>query len=308
MKTIFITATIVLMSLAANAQQEHSFTNYFEVNPYYNPAATGNEETQNITGLFRKQWVGLAGSPMSGGILYDRRLDKLNMGLGGFVFTDFIGVTMMNSIVANYSYRLKLNDKHTLAFGVDAGVDIYTTDHDRLVYWDEDEMFDNQQGTNVVPHIGAGVQYSTENLYVGFSVPRLVNFNNNSPISIKAQDLPSIVSNYYLNFGYRFDLNSQFKMQINALGKYTGNVMPQGDLNAMVTYNNMIGLGVGYKSLGFATTYLHYTYQNVVTIGYGFDFTLTRVANYSNGSHEILVKYRLPNKSKKKKEAAASFK
>ena len=300
MKSILITTAIVLSSLSANAQQEHSFTNYFEVNSYFNPAAAGAEKGQSFTGLFRKQWVGLAGAPMSGGVLYDARLDRLNMGLGGFVFTDFIGATNVNSVVANYSYTLKLGDNNRLAFGVDAGADIYTTDYDRLVYWDDDVMFDNQKATNVLPHVGAGVHYSTDKAYVGVSVPRLINFNNRSPISITAENLPSIVSNYYITMGYKFDMGDQFRMQINGLGKYTSQVKPQGDLNLMVTYKSMIGLGVGYKSLGFGTTFLQYTYANILTVGYAFDFTLTRVANYSTGSHEVMIKYRLPVKKNSK--------
>lgn len=116
-------------------------------------------------------------------------------------------------------------------------------------------------------------------------------------MSISAESLPSMVSNYYFTFGYKSDLNDEFQMQVNTLGKYTAHVMPQGDINVMTTYNNMIGLGVGYKSLGFATTYLQYTYDDVVTIGYAFDFTLSEIAKYSNGWHEILIKYRLPNRN-----------
>lgn len=304
MRNLF-TYIVCLTAFSGWAQQEYSFTHYFDLNPYYNPAATGTEGTQNISGLFRKQWAGLPGSPLTGGVLYETALDKYDMGLGGFVFTDVIGATLWNSVVANYSYSLDLNETQKLAFGIDAGVDIFSTNYSRLVYWDDDVMFDQQKATEVVPHIGAGIQYYTENLYVGISVPRLVNFNNDNPLSISAQTLPSIVSTYFLNFGYRFDLNDQFQMQINTLGKFTGHVLPQGDVNVLTTYNKMIGLGVGYKSLGFATTYLEYTYDEVVTIGYAFDFTLTKLANYSSGSHEVLVKYRLPQG--KRKNTNASF-
>lgn len=303
MKNLIILSTIVLAGFQLKAQQEHSFTNYFEMNSYFNPAATGTDGDHNITGLFRKQWVGFAGTPMSGGVLYDKNLNDYNMGVGGFVFTDFIGALMTNSIVANYRYTLKLNDEHNLAFGLDAGVDIATTDYDRLVYWDNDVMFDNQKATRVTPHIGTGVHYFTDQYYVGISIPRLVNFNNDNPIAINAESLPQIVSNYYLTAGYKFDINDDFKMQVNLLGKYTPRVLPQGDLNVMCTYNNMIGLGIGYKSLGFGTTFLQYTYDNVVTIGYAFDFTLSEMSNYSSGSHEILIKYRLPSK----KASTSSF-
>lgn len=303
MKNI-LTFIVLLAGFSGFAQQEYSFTHYFELVPYYNPAATGTEGTQNISGLFRKQWVGLPGSPMTGGVLYDTQLSKYDMGLGGYVFTDVIGATLWNSIVANYSYGLELDDRQVLSFGVDAGADIFTTNYDRLVYWDDDAMFDQPQRTDVVPHIGAGIQYSINDLYVGVSVPRLVNFNNPDPLSISAASFPSIVSNYYLTFGYKFDLNDDFSMQVNTLGKFTNHITPQGDLNVMARYRNMFGLGAGYKSLGFATTYIEYTYDNVVTIGYAFDFTLTQLSNYSSGSHELMIKYKLPTS---KKKSASSF-
>ena len=64
----------------------------------------------------------------------------------------------------------------------------------------------------------------------------------------------------------------------------------------MGVYNKMIGLGVGYKSLGFASVFLQYTYDDVVKIGYAFDFSLNEMAKYSNGTHEIMIQYMLPKK------------
>lgn len=298
MKNLILTTIISIIGLGTIAQQEYSFTNYFEANSFYNPAATGTEGTQNITALFRKQWAGFEGSPLTGGILYENSLKELNMGLGGYVFMDQIGATTMNSLAVNYSYSLKLNENHKLAFGIDAGADIYTTDYSRLTYWDGDVMFDDQKRTVALPRLGVGVHYYTEKYHVGISVPRILSFNNESPMGISSQDLSSTVSNYYLNAGYTFELNKDFDLQANVLGKYTQRVSPQGDINVMTTYKKIIGLGLGYKSLGFASVYLQYSYEDVVTIGYAFDFTLSNVAKYSNGSHEVMIKYAIPSKKK----------
>lgn len=277
-------------------QQEYSFTNYFEINPFFNPAAAGSEGVQNVTGLFRKQWAGVDGSPITGGVLYDNRFDNYNMGIGGYVFTDVIGATNMTNVAANYSYSLKLNETNFFAFGVDAGVDFYTTNYNRLVYWENDEMFDGQKRSSVLPRAGVGIHYYGEKIYAGLSVPRLLSFNNNYGIGINAQNLPSTVSNYFLTAGYKFPIGKDFEMQTNVLGKYTPRVMPQADLNFMATYNKIIGLGVGYKTLGFATVYLQYTYDEVVKIGYAFDISLTKISNYSSGNHEFIIKYAFLNK------------
>jgi len=298
MKNIILTFSAVIIGAVSYAQQEYSFTNYFEMNSFFNPAATGTERTQNIMGIFRKQWVGFNGTPVGGGILYENQLSDYNMGIGGFVFSDKVGETIMTNVVANYSYSLKLDRDHSLAFGIDAGVDIFTTDYDRLTYWDDDAMFDQQQATVTVPRAGVGAHFYTDEYYVGISVPRLLNYNNSSALSISSENYPSIVSNYYFTSGYKFPVGSDFEMQVNLLGKYTHKVVPQGDLNFMTTYREIIGLGIGYKSIGFFSTYLHYSYDDVVTIGYAFDISLTHISNYSSGSHELMVKYRIPRSKK----------
>lgn len=294
MRKLISITTIYLLGFTASAQQEYSFTQYFNANSFYNPAAVGTKDGHVITGLFRRQWTGYENTPLTGGLVYDYRLSSYNMGVGGYVFSDRIGATIMTNVVANYSYTLQFENELRLAFGIDGGVDIYSTDYSRLVYWDNDEMFDDQKRNQVVPRAGAGAHFYGENFYVGLSIPRLLNFNNGSPISISADNLPSIVSNYYLSGGYRFDVGDNYSIQTNVLGKYTGHVKPQGDINVMGMYKNMIGLGVGYKSLGFGSAFIQYIYDDVVRIGYAFDLSVNEMAKYSNGTHEIMIQYSLP--------------
>lgn len=299
MKTFIKTIAFVFAACSAFAQQEYSFTNYFEATSFFNPAATGAEGNQSVTALFRKQWAGFDGSPMSGGVVYDNILKEYNMGIGGYIFSDKIGATSMTNIAANYSYILRLNNELRLAFGVDAGTDIYSTDYENLIYWDKnDRMFSDAQPTVFVPRAGAGAQFYADNYYVGISVPRILTFNNQSPIGINSANLPSIVSNYYLNAGYTFEINGEMDIQTSVLGKYTRNVKPQADINIMGNYKKMIGLGVGYRSLGFASILFQYTYNEMLSVGYSFDMSLTKMSNYSNGSHEFFIKYIIPEKNK----------
>jgi type IX secretion system PorP/SprF family membrane protein len=218
------------------------------------------------------------------------------MGVGGYAFIDIIGATTLTTVGANYAYQLKLDQSHKMSFGINAGADVYSTSYGRLTYWDDDVMFDDQTPTTTVPRLGAGIQFYTDDYYVGVSMPRIVHFNTDGPLSIAAASMPQIVSNLYVTGGYNFPVSDDVEMQINMLGKYTRNVLPQGDLNVMATYREMVGIGVGYKSLGFLSTYIQYTHKNLVKIGYAFDFTLTPMSNYSSGSHELMFKYAIPMK------------
>lgn len=293
--------TLILVGMiCSNAftQQEYSFTHYFETNSFFNPAATGSEHTQNIVGLFRKQWAGYKGSPTTGGILYENEVPKYNMGIGGYVFTDKIGETSLTTATANYAYNIKLNNTLKIAFGIDAGVDFITTDYSRLIYWDQtDQLISNAKVNNVLPKVGIGTHFYADNYYVGLSVPRLLNFNSRDFFTVNNSSVPMLVSHYYLTGGYKFDINADFEMRTNALIKYTRGVLPQADLNATCTYNKIIGFGLGYKTLGFATTYIQYSYDNTVTLSYAYDLSLNPIAEYARGgTHEVMIKYHIKPK------------
>lgn len=280
------------------SQQEYSFTHYFETNSFYNPASTGSEHGQNITGLFRKQWLGYKGTPTTGGLVYEMELSDLNMGVGGYVFTDKIGETSLTTVTANYAYNLKLNNELKLAFGIDAGADFISTDYGRMTYWDQnDELITNATASNVVPKVGLGTHLYTDVYYVGLSVPRVLNFNSTDFHSINSSTIPMLVSHYYLTGGYKFRINDQFDLKTNTLLKYTKGVTPQADINATCTYNKSIGLGLGYKTLGFASAYVQYTYDNTVVISYAFDYSVNPIGQYARGgTHELMIKYHINKK------------
>lgn len=295
----FIAIIFLFTGMSASfAQQEYSFTHYFEANSFFNPASVGSQEGQTIMGVFRKQWLGVEGSPTTGGLLYDTQLSKYNMGLGGYVFTDKIGETNLTTVTANYAYKLKMNETLKLSFGANAGADFISTDFSRLEYWDEgDQVIPNGRVSTVVPKVGLGLSLEHEKFYVGLSVPRVLNFNSTDFHSINSDNIPMLISHYYLTAGYKFQLNDDFGMSTNTLVKYAKHVIPQVDLNATVTYRELIGLGFGYKSLGFFSSYVQYTYDKTVTIGYAFDLSLNPMSNYSRGgTHELMVKYNLKSK------------
>lgn len=294
--TLFI-AGMVFINI--HSQQEYSFTHYFETNSFYNPASTGSDQSQNIVGLFRKQWAGFTGSPTTGGLLYENKLKKYNMGVGGYVFADKIGETCLTTSTVNYAYNLNFNSTLKLAFGIDAGADFITTNVDRLTYWDQtDQLLTESRLSYVVPKVGLGTQLYNEKFYVGISVPRLLNFNSRDFHTIQNSNLPMVVSHYYLSAGYKFKLNDQFGMKANTLLKYTRAVQPQLDLNATLTYDEILGVGVGYKSLGFITSYIQYTYDNTVMISYAFDFSVNPLAKYARGgTHELMIKYSIKSKN-----------
>jgi type IX secretion system PorP/SprF family membrane protein len=284
---------IAVTGSTAFSQQEYTYTFFGDNTSFFNPAAAGSKDYSSLTGAFRKQWVGFDGSPTSGGVTFDMPLKKVNMGVGAVVYQDHVGVTNQTNIGAMYSYHVKLNQKHRLSFGINAGMDLVNTKFDRLVYWDQDdEVYANDYVNVFVPHFGIGAYYYFDEFYAGISIPRMISMNSDQFNSINFSDAPSLVTHYYLTAGYNFELKNDFSLKPSMLLKYTNNVMPQADVSLICYYKNMIGLGAAYKSLGFASTFLQYNYKDAVLVGYGFDFSLNPLQQYSKGSHEIMIQYR----------------
>jgi len=302
-KSCFILSAMLTTGIAFS-QQEYSYTFFGDNNSFFNPAATGVKDYATLTGQFRKQWFKFSGSPTSGGVTYEAPLKKYNMGLGGILYQDHVGVTDQTNAAAMYSYHIRLNEEHTLSFGINAGIDVVNTKYDRLVYWDMyDEVFGSDYINFVVPHFGIGAFYSFHEFYAGVSIPRMVSINANQFNSVNFTNAPSLVSHYYATTGYKFRLDNDFSLKTALLLKYTNNVKPQLDISLLGYYKNTIGLGVAYKSLGFASAFLQYNYKDAVVFAYGFDLSLNPLYQHSKGSHEIMLQYRFGFKSRIPKDA-----
>jgi len=295
MRKITITLIAVLVSMATIAQQEYTYTFFGDNNNFYNPAAAGTKDYISVTGMFRKQWVGFDGSPTSGGVTFDMPFQRKNMGIGGMVYQDHIGVTNQTNIAGMYSYHLKINREHRLAFGINAGIDIVNTKFDRLAYWDAgDNTLADDYVNVIVPHFGVGVYYFFDKFYAGISIPRMISMNSDQFNSINFSDAPSLVTHYYFTSGYQFKLNNKYSLKPSILFKYTNNVKPQLDVSVAMYYDNKVGVGLAYKSLGFLSLFMKYNIKDVFVLGYGFDFSMNPLQQYSSGSHELMLQYRIP--------------
>lgn len=296
MTKLFTLLVLLAVSTVVLAQQEYTYTFFPENRNFVNPAAAGTAEYGSLTGMFRKQWAGVEGTPTSGGLTFDMPIGK-NMGVGGLVYQDNIGVTSQTNIGGMYSYHLKLARDHYLAFGVSAGMDLVNTRYDRLVYWDANDQVLAEDYVNViVPHIGFGVQYFWKDFYVGLSVPRMISVNSDQFNSINFSDAPSLVTHYYLTGGYHFRFRNDLSFKPSVLMKYTNNAPLQADINLTLYFKEMLGFGVTYKSLGFLSTFLTYNIKDIIVIGYGFDFSMNALQGYSKGTHEAMLQWRFNNR------------
>ena len=176
MKKVIILLVIFLCVFKTNAQQEVMVSQYMFNGLYLNPAYAGSHEYWTSTLTYRNQWVGLEGAPTTVIAAVDGPIPGKNMGLGLVFFNDQIGVTRQNTVVFNYSYQIKTSKTTKLALGVNAGFSQFSAKLTDLTVWDQDQVFQNDITSKILPKFGVGMYYYSKRHYVGFSKQRYAAF------------------------------------------------------------------------------------------------------------------------------------
>ncbi|WP_029288630.1 type IX secretion system membrane protein PorP/SprF [Pedobacter sp. R20-19] len=310
---IIMTSTVKLM-----AQQDAQFGQYVFNGMYINPAYAGYKEELYLQAFARAQWTGVRGAPQTLSISADEAINDESLGIGMIITKDKIGAQSSLNASANFAYRIKLDRTETniLAFGLGVGV-IQSSLNGNLL--EAIEEGDNRIVTGVIsqttPDVRAGVHYSNEKFFIGFSANNLLAkslsvFNDYNALNIKVQP------HFYLTAGMALPLNEDFVFKPTFLIKDDLHGPTSLDLNAFMLIKERFWLGAVYRTsvklypknnlqsglnskaaAGFISEFF---IRSNLRIGYGYDYSLNKLSNYDYGSHEISVGYYIETKKSRR--------
>jgi type IX secretion system PorP/SprF family membrane protein len=284
---LFMIASI----MKVEAQQEPMYSQYMFNLLQINPAYAGNRAVDNITNLYRKQWVGIANSPTTATLSWDRRKVNSNVGYGLQIYNDQLGVEKTTGIQAFYSYRLAF-EKSSFTFGLSVGALYYDAAFSKSVTTVGGDPLFQEDVKGILPTVGFGVLYSSDNWYAGLSAPALLqtkiisNFN-----TITSKSTP----HYFLTGGYIFEVSSVVKLKPSLMIKAVSGAPIEYDLNLNTWFNNTLGLGISYRTNDSFVGMFELQVSPKIRIGYAYDYTISNLKTYSKGTHELLLRYEFGN-------------
>jgi type IX secretion system PorP/SprF family membrane protein len=291
MARIIKTLFFILFSVSLYAQ-EPPVTNQYVLNPLViNPAVAGSRGALNIASFYRKQWVGIKGAPETFTLGVDAPFLDQKIGLGLMVISDRIGVTKENQINTNYSYKISMG-KGNLSFGLGAGVIITNTAFSKLIALDPgDEIYLADSRVFVVPNFSFGIYYSDKKFASGFSIPRFLTykFDFGKNKYVLNNDLSNY--SYLLSAGYNFVLSQKLKFLPSTLLRYSSSGGFQYDINAYFCYIDKFWAGASYRNNRSVGGLFQFQITNQLRIAYTYDFDISKLGTYSNGSHEIMLRF-----------------
>lgn len=291
MKRIGIILSVLLSSLSVLGQQDAMYSQYMFNTLAINPAYAGSRDILSATALFRTQWVGIEGAPETQTISFDTPLRNKRLGLGLQVFNDHIGVTNLSGGFVSFAYRIPM-EKSTLAFGLQGGASHFKADFSSVDLGNPgmDPAF-LQNTDQTLLNFGAGIYFNTNRFYLGVSVPHLLNntLNNNSVVS------NGLVARQYLHLfvasGYVFNLSEDFKLKPSFLFKGIQGAPIQLDLNTNLWIKDRFSVGAQYRTNAGIAAMVEVQINPQIRMGYSYDRSVTKLANFNSGSHEIMLRY-----------------
>ena len=280
------------------AQQQPMYTQYMFNGLVLNPAYAGSAETFTATALFRKQWVGMTGAPETQTFsahspvddLVNRRRPGSPVSLGVTVFHDRIAITGQTGLLAAYAYRVRTGRNASLSLGLQGGFSHYRIQYSDLEL--DDPSFSTGDVMEWQPEFGAGVYFKTTRFYAGMSLPQMLRpaiERNNTNISL--------APHLFISTGYVFDAGRDVKIKPNALLKTSKGAF-QLDLNCNVFLKEIINFGVSWRSEESVSSLVQLQVNPRFAVGYAYDLGYgSEFSRLSNGSHEMMVSYRVPKKN-----------
>jgi len=281
---IFFMLTITL----AEAQQQTQYTQYMFNGLAINPAYAGSQKALQGTFLARWQWAGFEGAPNTQALYVDGPVTGEKMGLGLLISRDEISVVKQTNVYAAYAYRLPVGRGH-LSMGLQAGFSQFRANYSEVFVIDNDIYF-QQNVKDFLPNFGAGLYYNDEKLYVGFSMPTIVNGKvGDGDASIIYQK-----RHYFVTAGYSFDLNPDLRLVPSFLMKMVGGSAISWDLNSNLWIKERIAFGLSYRVKESVDFLMQFAVNERLKFGYSVDFVTNKTLNdLASTSHEFMVGYRV---------------
>jgi type IX secretion system PorP/SprF family membrane protein len=286
---------MLFVVIAANAQQDPGYTQYMYNTMSVNSAYAGSTGTLEATLLHRSQWTGIDGAPTTQSFTIDAPMANEKVGLGFSAINDKLGPSNELYLEGNFSYTISLAYDKKLAFGLKAGARMLNVDWTKGRYYDPmDALLNSNIENKFKPSIGAGLYLYSEKWYVGASVPSFLrgDYYDDVKEAVLSERL-----HYYLIAGYVFDLSENLKFKPAVLGKLVSGAPITVDLSANFLIQEKLTLGAAYRFDDSVSALAGFQISKSFYAGYAYDYTVSGLQKYNDGTHEIILRYQMPKKA-----------
>ncbi|WP_411030115.1 type IX secretion system membrane protein PorP/SprF [Spongiimicrobium sp. 3-5] len=290
-RIVFLTLLFFCATFLALGQKEPQYTQYMYNIGSFNPAYVGSVETAEIATLYRAQWIDIDGAPRTIRVGANIPLANDKHGLGFNVVNDQLGPTTQTFIDVAYSFQVNVSEDTKLSFGIDAGGALLDVDFTKGTFENPSEPLLNTQELNkFYPTVGAGTFLYSDDWYLGLSVPNFLTS------VINDEEIAAFVNEQVqFNFigGYVFDLSDGLKFKPAFLVNYLEGAPVNINVSTNFLISDVFTLGASYRVDNAVSGLAGFQISSGTFLGYSYDYNTNGLGEFSQGSHEVILKFYL---------------
>lgn len=290
MKKILIIISFSFIVFTGFCQQRTVLSQYRFNQLIINPAYAGHKNDLTLNILHRNQWVNLEGAPVTNIASLHTGIKDKNSGVGLSFIQESIGVHKSFSLNGIYSYKIEF-ERGVLSAGIQGGFSQLNSNFNELNLKSQTDVVFSTFSNSFNPNFGLGLFYSTRRGFIGVSSPyvienRVLRTGNGLTDAREARY-------YFLNGGYLFPINKDVIFYPSAMVRVQENAPIGFDINANVILQDILNVGMSYRSNDALSLICAVTVNQNFTFGYAYDYTLSNLSNYTNDTHELMLIYRI---------------
>ncbi|MEQ9402567.1 MAG: PorP/SprF family type IX secretion system membrane protein [Cyclobacteriaceae bacterium] len=291
-----------LMAFSAIGQNDFFFNHYMFNPSYYNPAWVGSEGEAFVAGHHRSQWVGYSSSFDGNGGAPSSQLISLVIPAQGKL--SGVGLAVSNDRTAeltNLQARFSVSVKKDFRFGsisVGAMPTLFSQslDFGNFRPVEPEPNLPDGRESQMAFDLSAGVYFNSDrNYFAGFSAINLMQPSFN--YGITGDQLSSEVStNYLINGGTVIGVSRDILFKPTTLIR-TDFKSYTFELSGLLYYQEKMWGGLSFRRSESVTLMLGYSFleDNKLRFGYSFDYVVKDQAGKQPTSHEVYIRYDLPD-------------
>ncbi len=292
------TSILITSNFEANSQNLSDFNQYLFKPTLINPSFYSVVDQPIGTIGHRRQWLGINDAPNTT-MLHVVAPIEYDVTVGGSILYDQSGILNNFMFMGGASYRLHIDKKQTISFGLSLGGNFTGADFSQIEedissgLLDPDITLSEANKSTFWIRGQAGISYINENMWLGLSFPDLFENDFFGHEGVFAGLNPENTANLYFKYRLYNPRYDQWQFGPIVSVNYNSYSKSYLDVAMYTTYNNMFTVAGGYR-LNYGVLFmLEFSTQNNLDFSYSYDWGLQNKLNPLKGSsHELTVSLR----------------
>jgi len=331
-KFLLISLPIYLLANTIIAQDNFYYSQYFQVSQAINPAFAGINNFTDLKINHRNQWSGFKDSPNTNFIginatlksatqtsfkeyalrisnpdlldsivgLSNKYSSKIKHGIGGFIVYDNQIPFEQISGYVNYAIHLPVGYRTHLSIGISMGILNNRINYEKISLRDPDnddfyQQLIAQGGRNTYFDINPGIALYHNSWFLTYSAQNALR----KPLSSDEMlSFDEAIDHHFL-FGLKINLSEKSRMTPSFYYVKNDKVNDYWETNVRMIFKEKPWFGISYRSTKALVFMAGVFANNLLNISYSYDYLLSNLNNYTNGSHEIHLGFMLSKKDLK---------